>query len=259
MTASAPDASISAIEPVRPDPVPLGGRAVLRQTWAELASFHWSYDPDAVQRLLPPGVTVDTFEGRAWVGLIPFEMQGVRIGPLPRTPYLGDFVEINVRTYVVDRLGRRAVWFFSLDVPRAAVVLTARTLFALPYCWAAARHECSDGRHRYVSRRRWPRRSAGSVTDIGFTVGELIEPHDVTDFEHFVSARWALLTTRGERVLYGAVDHPRWPLHRVIDVDIDDGLIVAAGLPAPDGRPYGLYSPGVPVRVGWFERVEEQR
>jgi uncharacterized protein YqjF (DUF2071 family) len=226
---------------------------VLRQTWAELASFHWPYDPDVVQRMLPAGVTVDSFDGRAWVGLIPFEMQGVRIGPLPRMPYFGDFVEINVRTYVVDRSGRRAVWFFSLDVPRSAAVGVARTAFSLPYCWAAARHEHDGDRHRYVSRRRWPRRTAGASTDIAFTVGDEIDPDAVTDFEHFVSARWALLTTRGRRVLYGPVDHPRWPLHRVGDVEIDDGLVTAAGLPAPQGEPYGMYSPGVPVRIGWFQ------
>ena len=102
------------LEPVRAEPAPWRRRTVLRQTWAELASFHWPYDPGLVDRWLPDGVSVDTFDGQAWVGLIPFEMQRVQLGRSPAVPYLGDFIEINVRTYVVDERGRRAVWFGSL-------------------------------------------------------------------------------------------------------------------------------------------------
>lgn len=244
------------VEPVLVEPKPWRRRTVLRQTWAELASFHWPYDPAVVQQWLPDGVQVDTFDGRAWVGLIPFEMQRVRIGPSPAVPYLGDFIEINVRTYVIDGQGRRAVWFGSLDVPRSVIVGVARTAFALPYCWSACSHEVDGGRHRYTARRRWPRAAAGAGTDIAFTVGDEIPADEVTELEHFVSARWALLTTRMGRVLYGPVDHPSWPLHRVTDVEIDDSLIEAAGLPAPAGEPLGLYSPGVPVRIGWLERTE---
>lgn len=246
------------VEPVLVDPDPWHRRTVLRQTWAQLASFHWPYDPDVVDRWLPDGVSVDTHGGQAWVGLIPFEMQRVQLGRSPAVPYLGDFIEINVRTYVVDDLGRRAVWFGSLDVPRSVIVGVARTLFALPYCWSDATHTIAADRHRYTARRRWPRAAAGATTDITFTVGDEIPPADVTDLEHFVSARWALLTTRRGRVLYGPVDHPRWPLHRVTDVEIDDALIEASGLPAPTGEPLGLYSPGVPVRIGWLERVRTE-
>ncbi|MBK9298393.1 MAG: DUF2071 domain-containing protein [Candidatus Microthrix sp.] len=74
-------------------------------------------------------------------------------------PWLGDFTEINVRTYVTDALGRRGVWFFSLDVPRSPIVAVARAAFALPYCWAKTRHERDADRQRYTMRRRWPRSS----------------------------------------------------------------------------------------------------
>ena len=93
---------MSPIEPVLAEPPALPSRAVLRQRWTELAYFNWPYEPGVVQRLLPDGVRVDTFDDVAWVGLIPFVMRAVRIGPTPPVPYLGTFVEINVRTYVVD-------------------------------------------------------------------------------------------------------------------------------------------------------------
>lgn len=245
-------------EAVSPEPPLLTRRTVLRQHWDELAYFHWPYDPAVVQALLPDDVRVDTIDDQAWVGLIPFEMRRVRIGPTPPVPYLGSFIEVNVRTYVVDRLGRRAVWFFSLDVPRSVIVGVARTAFALPYCWATASHtveRTADGdRHLYEVERRRPHRARGSAT-MEFTVGSRLADGDVSPLDHFLTARWALLTRRFGRVLHGRVAHPRWPLHDVHDVRIEDSLFAAAGLPSPAGAPLARYSPGVPVELAWLRRV----
>ncbi len=245
---------VESLEPVTPDPPVWSRRPVLRQHWSQLAYFHWRYRPDVVQRLLPDGVRVDTFDGSAWVGLIPFEMRDVRIGPTPAMPWLGSFIETNVRTYVFDAAGRRAVWFFSLDVPRSAIVGVARSVFSLPYRWAAAEHVVERDWHRYRTTRRWPRVSS-PYADMSFCVGDPIADEDVSDLDHFLSARWALVTARRHQLLYGRVDHPRWPLHHVERVSIEQNLIQAAGLPAPSGAPHALYSPGVDVRVAWFENV----
>lgn len=243
-------------EPVVPDPPPLPGRRVLSQRWSELAYFHWPYDPTVVAALLPPGVTVDTIDGAAWVGLIPFTMRDVAIGPAPPIPWLGTFIEINVRTYVIDRLGRRAVWFFSLDVPRAAIVAVARSVFALPYCWSNAEHHREGARHEYRMNRRWPRGRA--TADIRFTVGEPIASDDVSELDHFLTARWALLTARQDRLLYGAVEHPRWPLHRIDQFSVDQDVVEAAGLPSPEGPARALYSRGVDVRLSWLTQLSKE-
>jgi len=243
-----------AVEAITADPPGLDGRSVLRQTWAELAYFHWPYEPQVVQRLLPPGITVDTFDGAAWVGLIPFEMRNVQIGPTPPVPWLGNFIEINVRTYVTDALGRRSVWFFSLDVPRSVIVGIARSVFALRYCWAEATHHRDGEQHRYTMTRRWPR-AEGVTADMSFRVGEQLSEDQVGDKEHFLSARWGLITRRGSQLLHGQVTHQRWPLHRVDDIAIDQTVIEAAGLPSPTGDPHALYSPGVDVEVAWLQKV----
>lgn len=247
----------STAEPVTPEPTGPSRRTVLRQRWAEIAYFHWPYDSDVVQRLLPAGLTVDTFDDLAWVGLIPFEMRDVQLGPTPPVPWLGSFIEINVRTYVVDSIGRRAVWFFSLDVPRAVIVGVARSVFSLPYCWAAATHALDGDRHRYQMRRRWPR-GAETTATMSFTVGDRIPEAEVSDLDHFLTARWALMTQRRSQLLYGQVGHPRWPMHGVDDVRIDQNAIEAAGLPSPVGAPRALYSPGVDVEVAWLEKVPDE-
>jgi uncharacterized protein len=225
---------------------------VLGQRWAELAYFHWPYEPGVVQRLLPPRVRVDTFDGMAWVGLIPFVMRDVRLGPMPPVPYLGTFVEINVRTYVIDPLGRRSVWFFSLDVPRSMIVAVARSVFALPYCWSRTEYHAGVNDRRYAMDRLWPR-GTGASAEIQYTVGDPIEQAD--DLDHFLTARWALLTTRRKRLLYGRVHHERWPLHHMNEHDVRQSVIEAAGLPSPTDAPRTACCPGVDVQVGWLERV----
>lgn len=253
-----PAAESDSLEPVLADPPDLGARTIMRQRWTDLAYLHWPYPPDVVQALLPPGLTVDTFDGEAWVGLIPFVMRDVRIGPLPPLPWLSTFVEINVRTYVVDERGRRAIWFWSLDVPRSAIVAVARTCFSLPYCWSIgashdpATHHAQDDHHRYRMRRTWPGR--GASADIGYRVGAPVADDEVTDLDHFLSARWAMTTLRRGRIRYGRVHHERWPLHRVEDLTVTQDVIEAAGLPAPVGAPRALCTPGVSVRIAWFER-----
>jgi uncharacterized protein YqjF (DUF2071 family) len=244
----------STVEPIAADPPRNDRRSVLRQRWTELAYFHWPYEPEVIQRRLPAGVTVDTFDGSAWVGLIPFEMRDVQLGPTPPVPWLGTFIEINVRTYVVDSLGRRAVWFFSLDVPRSMIVGVARSVFALPYCWAQATHVCDGDQHRYQMRRKWPR-GPGASADMSFAVGDPIPDDDVSDLDHFLTARWALITQRRSQLLCGQVRHQRWPLYRVEEVRIDQSTIEAAGLPSPVGAPRGLYSPGVDVEVPRLQNV----
>ena len=244
------------IEPVTAEPPPLGQRIVMRQDWTDIAYFHWRFDPAVVQATLPDVVHVDTFDGSAWVGLIPFVMRNVQLGRTPPVPRLGTFVEVNVRTYVIDEQGRRAVWFYSLDVPRTVIVATARAVFSLPYCWSRATHTVEAGhaggpvgeQHRYEVRRRWPA-PRGAHASIAYTIGD---PHQGDDLDHFLSARWALITTRRSRPRYGRVEHPTWPLHTVEDPLVDESLVAAAGLPAPTGPMHTMCSPGVPVQLAWF-------
>ena len=229
-------------------------RAVMVQGWYDLASIHWRYDQAEVTALLPDGLEVDTFDGAAWVGLIPFAMRGIGLPRLPAVPYLGSFPEVNVRTYVV-RDGVPGVWFCSLDINRLLPTLVARVTYRLPYCWGRARHSRDDDVMTTVVERRWPHR--GPRTSISVRVGEVID--EPTELDHFVTARWGLYSHGGRGgVRYAPVDHPRWPLQRATLLQLDDTLVTAAGLSAPQGDPHVLFSAGVPVRIG-LPRAEPRR
>ena len=85
-----------------------GDMKVMTQQWQDLLFAHWAYPPEVVQRLLPEGVELDTFEGNAYIGLVPFNMRNLRLRGLPPIPTTSNFAEVNVRTYVKSR-GRSAV------------------------------------------------------------------------------------------------------------------------------------------------------
>ncbi|MEI7755450.1 MAG: DUF2071 domain-containing protein [Actinomycetota bacterium] len=236
---------------LRPDCATPVRFAVMKQQWRDLAYLHFPYDPADVARLLPAGLEVDTFDGVAWVGLIPFSMKGVGVPGLPPVPYLGSFPEINVRTYVV-RNGIPGVWFFSLDVNRLLPALVARAAYRLPYCWGRASNTLHDDVLSTQVRRRWPHR--GANTEITVRVGEEIS--EQSEFEVFLTARWGLYSrSYGRGLMYAPVDHPRWSLYRAEIIGLNDTLVRAAGLPESVGPPHCMFSPGVPVRIGVPKRV----
>src|SRR5262249_24091783 len=110
-----------------------GARAVMHQNWHHLLFLHWEVPPQELQRLIPSELTIDTFEGKAYVGLVPFTMSGVRPVLTPPLPWISSFHEINVRTYVHFRRKDPGVWFFSLDASSSIAVAAARATYKLPY------------------------------------------------------------------------------------------------------------------------------
>ena len=127
-------------EPVTPTPPRALRRTLLAQSWLDVTMLHWPADPDSVQRLIPAGTRPDLLHGSTYVGLIGFRMHRLGIGPRPALPYVGDFLETNVRLYTVDDAGRRGVYFCSLDASRLAAVLGGRYAAQVGYVWSKMRY-----------------------------------------------------------------------------------------------------------------------
>jgi len=235
--------------PVCPNPV---RRPVQLHRWELLTFLHWRFDPEVVQRLLPPGsgLTVHTFDGDAWVGLVPFHMTAYAPGG-PPVPWVCHFPETNVRTYVRAPDGSTGVWFLSLDAARLGAVVAARTGYHLPYFWSKMAVLGVGDLMTYQSRRWWPG-PFGASLDCAIRIGEPFSDHELSELDHWLTGRWRLFSVSGRgRLRYALADHPPWPLHRAEVLHLDDGLFTAAGLPRPENpEPLTHYSPGVPVRIG---------
>jgi uncharacterized protein YqjF (DUF2071 family) len=228
-------------------------RASMIHRWEDLTFLHWRFEPEQVQRLLPPGLTVETFDGAAWVGLVPFHMR-VGLPGIPSVPWLSRFAETNVRTYVRAPDGSTGIWFFSLDAARLGAVVTARATYRLPYFWSkmSIAHDGPDV--AYSCERRWPGPKGASST-VGIEIGAPFAPSELTSLDHFLTARWRLYSAPHSGLRRAQAFHEPWPLHRGRVLELDDHLITAAGLPAPVDEPIVHYSPSVKVRIGWPRRT----
>jgi uncharacterized protein YqjF (DUF2071 family) len=241
--------STTVTDPGRDDSPGDIARPAMWHRWENLSFIHWSYPPDAVARLLPPGLAPHLFAGAAWVGLIPFRLR-IRVpAAAPVLPWLSSFAEVNLRTYVRGPDGTTGIWFFSLEAARLIPVLTARAWYRLPYNWARTRLRTIEGATVYESSRRWPEPARAGVVAM-VEAGPAIPLERLTALDRFLTARFCLWSRGLRGLAYTLVNHPPWPLRRARLRYIDEGLLRAAGLPAPEGSPLVHWSEGVEVRFG---------
>ena len=213
----------------------------MRQTWKNLTFLHWPYAPHLIRPFIPAALDLDTFDGEAWVGLVPFEIHG--------TPGIPHFPETNLRTYVIGPDGSRAVWFFSLDAARLLAVLGARVGYHLPYFWANMSVQVTDRAVHYLSQRHWIH-PGDAMTDITIEPGERYQPNELTDRDHFLTARYRLYTTSRGRLRHAQIEHAPWPLARAKLAEIRQTLFQRAGLPSPQGAPLVHYAAEISVKIG---------
>jgi uncharacterized protein YqjF (DUF2071 family) len=224
------------------------------QDWRILTFLHWRYPPEIVQELLPAGLEVDTFDGDAWVGLVPFLMDRVRAPTLPASPWLSRFPETNVRTYVRGPDGRTGIWFFSLDAARLPAVLAARLGFGLPYQWSAMSVSSAGDAVAYHSRRRWPGPQR-ALCDAQIELGDAFTEGELGPLDHFLTARFRLYSVVADRLVAADAEHPPWPLRRAWLGHLRQNLLQVAGLPTARGEPLMHASDGVRVRIGMWHPV----
>jgi uncharacterized protein YqjF (DUF2071 family) len=85
------------------------------------------------------------------------------------------------------------------------------------------------------------------VIDVGAPFGS----DELTELDHFLTARWSLYSSPRSGLHRALAQHDPWPLHRARARHVHDELVAAAGLPLPTGEPLVHHSPSVHVRIGW--------
>lgn len=237
----------------RPWPLPRAPWA-LAMRWCHLAFLHWPVRPAAIAERLPAGLAVDTWDGWAWLGVVPFVMRGVRWRGLPPMPGAHAFPELNLRTYV--RWGDRpGVWFFALDCASRLAVRGARVGFGLPYNDARMTVRRDGDALTYTSERTHrgvpPARFAARYRPVGPPAAS-----EAGSFEHWLTERYRLYARPPlRRLAAGEVHHAPWPLQPAeCELDVET-LTAAAGL-APERRPPVVhYAAEVAVRAWWPRRL----
>ena len=229
---------------------------VMSQRWSSIVWCHWPVPAEAVAERLPDGVRPDLFEGRAWVGFVPFEMRDLRAvvagRRLPAVPTTASFSEVNVRTYVTGPLGP-GVWFDTLDASSRLGSAVARAAWSLPYLPSRIARGAHDG----PGLRWWSiERADGVVGRLRARVGDVAT--DVTPLDRFLTERYALYARawwNRRRALWAPVAHAPWELRACDEVEVDASLVRAAGYPVDDVPAVVRAADSVAVRVGLPRRV----
>ncbi|WP_018291657.1 YqjF family protein [Verrucomicrobium sp. 3C] len=235
------------------------GRSFLRQRWRSLLFLHWAVDPEVLRPRVPAELSLDLYEEKAYLGLVPFFLEWRSIGSMALPEGWFDFPEINVRTYVVDALGRPGVWFFSLDAALRLAVAGARFLYRLPYFFSRIEMEgdpTDRGVHYQVDRREdrqaksrffWKAAGPPREAEPGSLSFFLIERYLLFSRSRRGGDRWARIW------------HSPYPIQELTECRWDTALLGADGLPEPAGQPdHAVASPGVDVEIFWPRRAGEE-
>lgn len=211
------------------------------QTWSQLVFVHWAVSPAAIAAILPGELEPDLYEGKAYVGLVPFRMSAIRPVFLPALPGLSRTLETNIRTYVKLRNCQGdptpAVWFFSLEAENPVAVILARLGYGLPYfqasMWLNSERDPAGMTHYSAgSVRHWPKPApVESVVEARFADHPL-EPARPGSLEAFLIERYALFAKHRGKLLHALVKHDPYRIAPGELTRCQSGLLTAAGLPA---------------------------
>ena len=231
---------------------------IMTQSWRDLLFAHWAIPAEKMRALLPPELELDTFDGSAWVGVVPFRMAGVRPRWLPAVPWLSAFPELNVRTYVRSRDPQNpkpGVYFFSLEAANPLAVWIARTTFKLPYFNATM--TCRDDGRQIHYRSERTHRGAPSARFVGNyqPTGKPYLAKPAT-LEHWLTERYSLYTVDQGRVYIGEIHHIPWPLQPA-EAEIEvNGMAAASGIELPNSAPLLHFVRRIDVAVWQLQRMK---
>lgn len=223
-----------------------GRNIVMRQRWSDLLFLHWAIDPEEIQSHLPEGLVVDTYAGRAYIGIVAFSMSNVALSFFAPIPGMSDFLECNVRTYV--RLAdstQPGIWFFSLDAANPVMAALARASYSLPYYFA----HMSMKQERTQSAGGWKKTVAydlqrshpGAPQAVCHIEYELmpgiVRPARFASIEDFLVERYLLYAYRNSHIYSARVHHAPYQIESANLLSLEQTLISAAGLDMPDQEP----------------------
>jgi uncharacterized protein YqjF (DUF2071 family) len=238
----------------RPWPVPATPWS-LTMRWHDLLFLHWPVQADLIRPLIPEGLELDTFEGSAWIGIVPFHMSRVRLRYFPRFAALA-FPEMNVRTYVWSP-GRSGVWFFSLDAANRLAVKAARLLYGLPYYDAKITVKSEQGAVHYDSSRIDTSSGRAEFSASYKPTGTMYRSAPGT-IDRWLTDRYCLYNVdRAGRLGYVEIHHAPWPL-QVAEVDLRvNTMAQPLDIELPNTPPLAHFAGYLEVIAWPFVRIEE--
>ena len=231
---------------------------LMKQTWSDLLFLHWPIECSSIRNHIPDHLEIDTYDGSAWIGIIPFRMSNLRLSFTFPLPYLSNFNEINLRTYVIDKYNRKGVWFFSLDTQNYIANAIANKFFDLNYRYGVTSFTSSNNNFNKLTL---------EISNANYKVQNFIweSNHDQSEFlahpnslEYFLTERYNLYTYNkiNKNIYMGSIKHNPYKLYVPRLRSYDTDIFSSNGLISPSDLPHSiLASKGTHVRVFPLKKV----
>ena len=223
----------------------------MSQRWEELLLLHWPVEHNKLINLVPSDLELDLFEGRAWISVVGFKLTQLRISPVRWIPW-SDFWEINLRTYVRDRNGKKGIWFYSLDSSDLLAVTGARLLYGLPYNFAQAMGDSDSSKIAFQSTRRFPHQPATSKFEASFPQVQNSENTANSPLDQFLLERYRFWSPRklSNHSTSAQVIHQPYDAVVTTNAHYEGELFKSQGLEEPQSTPIrGHYCKGLDVEA----------
>ncbi|MDQ2920360.1 MAG: DUF2071 domain-containing protein [Acidobacteriota bacterium] len=229
------------------------GLPIMHQNWGKLLFMQWPIDVKLLRPLIPRALEIDSFNGSAWIGVIPFTMWGIRASFLPPIPGTSAFHELNVRTYVHFN-GVPGVWFFSLEAANQLAVWGARKFYYLPYFYAEMSLSQSSNIISYSSR-RLDKHGPPAEFQSKWTLGEPLPRSMPGSVEFFLTERYCLYSENKGELYRARIHHQPWPLQEAELTSLSSTMIESHGLPMTKGDPLLHYAEELSVDIWRLKKV----
>lgn len=226
----------------RPWPLP-AGQWQYYQEWNNALFLHWSVPVEMLKPLIPDSLHLDLHDGKAWVSVVAFKMEKIRPKGLPTIPFVSDFYEVNVRTYVTkDR--KPGVYFLNIEAQKTISAFIARKLSGLPYEKSSILTSSVGDTISFKSSNKLK----GFKLEADYQVKENIAGKSILDY--WLTERYCLYLEEKSSLYRYEIHHDEWEINSVNikRLDIDYGI---AGLAIKSTKPALIhYSKGVQV-LAW--------
>jgi uncharacterized protein len=229
----------------RPYPV-VSNRWTSLQTWRNLLFAHWEVKASELRQLVPRELELDLFEGKAYIGIVPFEMTNVRPRFMPALPFISTFPELNVRVYV-NHNGKQGVYFLSLDADRLLFVLGGRFFYKLPYYSSKMKINKNNEMYTYSLSRRFSHENKIQFKASYCPSSDFFYSKEGS-LEEFLTERYCLFTVLKNKVSVCEIDHMKWKLQKCT-VNIEQNEFLNMFKLNPLSKPFFLYSDSIDVKI----------
>ena len=229
----------------------------LTAEWRDLVVLTFEIAPAVLRPHLPPGLRLDSWEGKALVSLVGFRFLNTRVLGSPAWFHRG-FPEVNLRFYVRRDTAegpRRGVVFIREIVPRRVVSTLARLLYNENYVCLPMTQVVDPGtsaEYGWTFQRRGNRIAAATHGTPALPTSDSL---DTFILEH----QWGYSIARNGGCIEYRVDRPDWRTYPIasFEMEVDAGPLYGAEFAeALRGQPLStILAEGSPVKVGFGMRM----